>query len=69
MTEYTPTTEEVRYAYGIGRNETWLDDGSKPLPQFDRWLEAERARIWDEAFCQGASWRSEHVLQNPYKLK
>ena len=39
MSEYIPTTESVRYnwaAYGV------------PQEHFDRWLNAERARVWDE---------------------
>lgn len=48
MPEHVPTTEEVRARYNaddeLGFNAA-IDD---PCPEFDKWLNAERARAWDE---------------------
>lgn len=52
MTDYTPTTEEIRHAW---QEYAFQDDGSHQ-DQFDRWLysvieEAEargREQVWDE---------------------
>ena len=42
MSDYTPTTEEVR--------ETYFITGYKTTPeQFDRWLRQVKAEVWDEA--------------------
>lgn len=38
MSDYTPTTEEVRMAY-VGEPEHWLDD--KVAAEFDRWFASE----------------------------
>lgn len=62
MTEYTPTTEEVRHRYG---RDTADDVGMfevKAHAEFDRWL-AERdrqvaERAWAEGYRQG--WGDRH---------
>lgn len=70
---YTPKTDDVRDAYakrGYSRLERWRWHTKLRFARFDRWLAAERARIWAE----GAA----HVLEayaipgdpsdaNPYK--
>lgn len=38
MSDYTPTTEEVRMSY-VGEPEHWLDD--KVAAEFDRWFASE----------------------------
>lgn len=76
MGDYTPTTEEVRKAY-IG-NRWSLDQEFERLagPEFDRWLAAERARVWDEAVeaTAAAIWSDPRrprwtwtLPDNPYK--
>lgn len=72
MTEYTPTTEEVR--------EIYYESGYKTTPeQFDRWLaEHERkvkAEAWDEGHWEGWQNAREALLTdmfggptlNPYR--
>lgn len=48
MSGYTPTTDEVRedFAYPW---EGFKQDREGRLEAFDRWLNAERARVWDDA--------------------
>jgi len=63
MSDYTPTTEEVRFGYSIkdgGLSIDWLQ--SEQVAEFDRWLaevkakeaKAERERIkqrlWDDGY-------------------
>ena len=61
MSEYTVKTEEARwYASNHGR---------MPVEWFDRWLDAERARVWDEGHLAGASdgTSDDWVSVNPYE--
>ena len=44
MSDYTPTTEDVREAYA-----SWSD----AYPEFDRWLAEVKAQVWDEAYTEG----------------
>ncbi len=60
MTEYTPTTEEVRHAH-VGKQavcvnhgdwiteEQWAEFGA----EFDRWLASVKADAWEEGFDAG----------------
>ena len=52
MTDYTPTTEEVRarynadeFGYSAGLND--------PCPEFDRWLAEVKAQAWEEGMLVG----------------
>jgi len=49
MDEYTPTTAEVQ----IAAETSTLAESVLPDGQFERWLQGELARAWDE----GALWR------------
>jgi len=44
VSDYTPTTEEVRNSYA-----SWSD----AYPEFDRWLAEVKAQVWDEAERRG----------------
>jgi len=51
MSDYTPTTEQVRAAWTSFRDasarqssEKWIE----PFEQFDRWLAEVKAAAWDE---------------------
>lgn len=72
MTEYTPTTEQVR--------KYWLDKWAPSAnldAQFDRWLNEIRAKAWTEGFDKGF-YRgqilygdydaSEAGIENPYEV-
>lgn len=54
MSDYTPTTEEVREDYAIGRNEVigagWY---SLHRAEFDRWLAAHDAEVTAKALERG----------------
>ena len=45
MSDYTPTTEEVRAAFRKGSRLGW---NSRRGRLFDRWLEQVQAEVWDE---------------------
>lgn len=59
MSDYTPTTEQVRSAWAYFRNVSQADTTyPEALAQFDRWLADIKADVWDEAhaagFCEGS---------------
>lgn len=76
MSGYTPTTDEVRedFAYPW---EGFEQDREGRLEAFDRWLNSERARIWDEGYRRScmdhSTWcrktNGDHGQQqiNPYR--
>ena len=53
--DYTPTTEEVRNAYGVQRYDQAFERGYKP--EFDRWL----AEVKADAFAQGRDSQRDHA--------
>lgn len=61
MTEYTPTTEKIRDDFSRFVSDYWRWRSSESKirrynyrkRQFNRWLQEERARIWEEAFQIG----------------
>ena len=65
MSDYTPTTEEVRDDYAL------LADASRPRHmQFDRWLVEVKAQAWEEGYAAGDSdAHTENRLDssNPYR--
>ena len=80
MSDYTPTTEEVREGYsswGIAPDENLWQERlllDKHRAEFDRWLNAERARIWAEGFSAGVNhdlgdWEvAPEPIVNPYEV-
>ena len=50
VSDYTPTTEEVRlqYALPLVRDHYWIDH----TPEFDRWLAEVKAQAWEEGHQQ-----------------
>lgn len=48
MGEYTPTTRDVRDWYDSGREQNNWADVIDPRAEFDRWLVAHDAKVWDE---------------------
>jgi len=68
MSEYTPTTEEVRADYCL------LADASRPREmQFDRWLAEVKAQAWEEGQLSMklvmSVWpKQHHMPSNPYRL-
>ena len=63
INEYTATTEEVRWYVS--------NNGRIPAQWFDRWLQGERARTWDEGFDAGCKEAGAGPLEdfsvNPYR--
>lgn len=49
MSEYTPTTDEVRASYSWDRV-YGSDDRDESRIEFDRWLAQVKAEVWDEGF-------------------
>lgn len=77
MSDYTPTTEEVREAWIIARywddyelfdiDEKMRDEESA---QFDRWLKQVKAEAWDEGFDAGVdNVVLKEFVFNPYTIK
>lgn len=60
MSDYTPTTEEVRNAYGVQRYDQAFERGYKP--EFDRWLAERDAKVWAKGFSDCLAFMS---LDNP----
>jgi len=63
MTEYTPTTNDVREFYQgqlekTGENIYTFVDEEECNAQFDRWLAGVKAEAWDEG--HNAGWESRH---------
>ena len=59
MTDYTPTTEEVRWQFST-------DSPSEFMPeQFDRWLAKVKEQAWDEGFREGLD--GDRGDPNPYR--
>lgn len=50
MSDYTPTTDDVRESATCGHDYSWLTD-----EQFDRWLASVKADAWDEGYREGIS--------------
>lgn len=53
MTDYTPTTEEVRGLYSMGNPEE--------IFEFDRWLAEVKAQAWQDG------WYAKDTDVNPYR--
>lgn len=50
MTEYTPTTEEVRAGYVVSATLNHTRQIGQVINEFDRWLNEIRAEAWDSAW-------------------
>ena len=54
MSEYTPTTEEIRYRLILGADPFDLNaDEREDLEEFNRWLNSVKAEAWDEGESAG----------------
>jgi hypothetical protein len=64
MTEYTPTTEEVRLAYNHwGKYPEFApDDFDVTRAEFDSWLASVRADAWDEGRNAIGSYKQGHAV-------
>ena len=68
MSDYTPTTGQVRHGYSIsdgGLNDTWLREDAEG--RFDRWLAEVKAQTWEEGY--NAKWAETWFEDNPYRGK
>ena len=75
MTDYTPTTQEVRGKYATHQGARYR--GQKYLDlrraEFDRWLNEVKAEAWDEGFTDGINhdlgdWdNAPAIIKNPYR--
>ena len=67
MSDYTPTTEEVRSAYSAG---AWFEIQTElevHETAFDRWLAEVKAKAWAEGAQAGfAAPRRGALIVNPY---
>ena len=73
MTDYTPTTEEVRYKYSWWTDKNLVARGLEPtdtLAEFDRWLAEVKAQAWEEGYAHGnadAFTEARRDRDNPYR--
>jgi hypothetical protein len=73
MSDYTPTTEEIRdYVGEGGEPRPWIapdDDAEKEaarLAAFDRWLRTERANAWDAGVAMALEAARPSTTMNDY---
>lgn len=74
MSDYTPTTEEVRRQWAKKQRDVWGNPGLRALRKdFDRWLAEVKAQAWEEgviaqknkeSYIEGLYWSG---LANPYR--
>lgn len=74
MTDYMPTTDDVRDAYQgrlvkTGPSSYELVDEKQADAEFDRWLAELKADAWEEGYAQGSedSYDSRLDADNPYR--
>ncbi len=54
MSDYTPTTEQVRAAWAYFRNVSQADmPNPEALASFDRWIAGVREAAWNDGFDSG----------------
>ena len=75
MSDYTPTTEQVREQYSR-EQPPHIGTVSEKRAEFDRWLDAVKAEAWDEGFDAGErdafhlDTHPDHTCTpNPYRQK
>lgn len=69
MTEYVPSTEEVRAVYFV-RKTGIVVSAMSHYPEFDEWLNEIRAEAWDECVTQmplDLDWKNQYLDLNPYR--
>ena len=66
MSDYTPTTEEVRKAYlSLRGGITWYEGKAEVIDaQFDRWLAEVKAEAWQEGWDTKPPYQK---INNPYR--
>lgn len=64
MSDYTPTTEEVRRAHWLG-TAMRSTDHLRENAVFDRWLAEVKAQVWEEGY--NAKWAETWFEDNPYR--
>ena len=69
MTDYTPTTEEVRETYQggliqVGPNTYEIVDEKQAKAEFDRWLAEVKAQAWQEGWDTKPPYQE---INNPYR--
>ena len=74
MTDYTPTTEEVRLAYGEQANfrkhatQTFTQGFEEEDGEFDSWLAEVKAQAWEEGrYTQYREYPRSARRDNPYR--
>ena len=71
MTDYTPTTPQIKGSYvQLHSGTSWVSKGLRRA-EFDRWLDEIRAEAWDEGHNAGQhnehEYRPGRVMANPYR--
>lgn len=65
MSDYTPTTEQVRNCY----RKRWYEQSERQsVAEFDRWLDSVRAEAWEEGYYATEGLGHHEVeASNPYE--
>ena len=77
MSEFTPTTQQVRDGYRYDPEDEYRDPIGAPQRSaeagraFDRWLDNVRAEAWEEGwrtgYADGAHYDDPRITPNPYR--
>jgi len=66
VSDYTPTTEEVRQGWRTARTgQFYVKEQFITDEEFDRWLAEVKADAWDEGYVSSDDYYGEH--DNPYR--
>ena len=69
MSDYVPTTEEVRMAYVGAKFSPFRKTDAADRAEFERWLASVKAAAWDEAIGEAAEQGTIQIPTNPYRDK
>ena len=67
MSDYTPTTEEVREGYSAEYDGCDCENCQYDRIAFDRWLAEVKAEAWDEGWMHNVDERWSSRSDNPYR--
>lgn len=69
MTEFTPTTAQVRDAYVRAMRNAFIASAGEHREEFDRWLAEDRAIAWEIGYHRGTrdEMQDLEAADNPYR--
>ena len=70
MSDYTPTTEEVRNTFWLGQHSVSDSDWANSEADFNKWLTEVKAQVWEEGVLTewtGFARENDILSANPYR--